>query len=737
MSGMANGMSMSDAERPTGGESLEIYLLGPFRVLVDDRMVTERQWSRRKPSLLIKLLALQPHHQLHREQLIELLWPDSDPESTINNLHKAIHLARHALEPELKSAADSHFILTRGQQIVLMAPGKLYIDVEEFERQADAAMKSDQVAACETAIGLYQGDLLNEDVYEDWAATHREQLREQYHRLLSKLSKIYESQGDHQQSIEPLRRLIAVDKANEQAHRDLMRLYAMTGDRHQALRQYQQCVDSLRRELDTDPEPATIELHQQIESGMFSPRAPIDTPGAIESIAILPLLNSSGDPEMEYLSDGLTETIINNLSQLPALRVMAWGTVVSFKGRETTPSEIGRTLGVRVVLTGRMLQVSERLIVRAELIDAADGAHLWGDAYDRKLADIFAVQEDIARELSRNLRLKLTGEEKQRLTRRHTVNSEAYQQYLKGRYFWFKRTEQDLRKGIEYFNRAIEEDPTYAAAYDGLSDSYTLLAMRGIVPHREAFRRAKAAATKALEIDDSLGEAHASLAHIRLHEWDWTGLEEEFKRALELNPGHSIAYHWYSEYLTTMGRADESLEIIEKAKEIDPLSPITWCGVSSRLYSARRYDEAIKHIQEGLEVNPNHFMLHLDLGYSYVQKGTSEAAVAEMQKAVSLSGSSTEALTGLARSYAAAGSSVEARKILDRLITQSAKRYVSPYSIAKIYASLGEKEQAFTWLEKAYDERHPDFIELSWEPALDNLRDDSRFADLLRRVGLE
>jgi TolB-like protein len=310
---------------------------------------------------------------------------------------------------------------------------------------------------------------------------------------------------------------------------------------------------------------------------------------------------------MEYLSDGLTENVINNLSQLQPLRVMAWGTVARFKGQQVTPAEIGRTLGVRVVLTGRVLQLNERLIVRVELIDAADGAHLWGDAYDRELADVFAIQEVVASEISRNLRLKLTGEEKRRLTRRHTENTTAYQLYLKGRYFWYKRTEQDLRKGIEYFNQAIEEDPSYAAAYDGLSDSYALLALRGIVPHQAAFHRAKAAARKALEIDDSLGEAHASLAHIRLHEWDWTGLDEEFKRALGLNPGHSIAYHWYSEYLTAIGRADESIEIIKQAMEVDPLAPITWVGLAGRLYLARRYDEAIQVMKEGLEVNPSHF----------------------------------------------------------------------------------------------------------------------------------
>ncbi len=734
---MADDRSRNHGKRPTGNACLEICLLGPFRVAVDSRVVTERQWSRRKPALLIKLLALQPHHQLHREQMIELLWPDADPESAINNLHKAIHLARHALEPELKSAADSHFVLTRGQQIVLTAPGKLYIDVEEFERQAEAAIKSNDVAAFETAIGLYRGDLLNEDPYEDWAAMRREQSRELYHRLLIKLSKIYEAQGNYDQSVEPLRKLIAVDTANEEAYRDLMRLYALTGNRHQALRQYQQCVESLRRELDAQPEPATIELHRQIESGLFRPRDTVNAPGTIESIAILPLLNDSADPETEYLSDGLTENIINNLSQLPALRVMAWGTVARFKERETTPAEVGRSLGVRVVLTGRMLQLGERLIVRAELIDAADGARLWGDAYDRKVADIFAMQEDIAGEISENLRLRLTGEDKQRLNKRHTESTTAYQQYLKGRYFWYKRTERDLRKGIEYFNRAIEEDPGYAAAYDGLSGSYALLALRGIVPHQAAFARAKAAARKALEIDDSLGEAHASLAHIRLHEWDWTGLDEEFQRALELNPGHSMAYHWYSEYLTAMGRLDESIETIKKAKEIDPLSAITCVGLAGSLYFARRYDEAIKHIHEGFEVNPNHFLLHLGLGRAYEQIGMYEEAIAEMQKAVSLSGRSTETLTGLARTYAAAGSTVEARKILDELTAQSAEHYVSPYSIAKIYALLGEKEQAFTWLEKAYNEHHPDFIELRVEPALDNLRDDPRCADLLRRVGLE
>ena len=731
---MAKDRSRNDGERPIGDESLEICLLGPFRVVVDSRVVTERQWSRRKPALLIKLLALQPHHQLHREQMIELLWPDSDPESAINNLHKAIHLARHALEPELKSAADSHFVLTRGQQIVLSAPGKLYIDVEEFERQADDAIKSNDAAACETAIGLYRGDLLNEDPYEDWAAMRREQSRELYHRLLINLSQIYEAQGDHHQSIEPLRKLIAADTANEEAHRDLMRLYALTGNRHQALRQYQQCVESLRRELDAQPEPATIELHRQIESGLFRPRDTVNTQGTIESIAILPLLNDSGDPEMEYLSDGLTENIINNLSQLPALRVMAWGTVARFKGRETTPAEVGRTLGVRVVLTGRMLQLSERLIVRAELIDAADGARLWGDAYDRKVADIFAIQEDIAREISENLRFKLTGEERQRLTKRHTENTSAYHAYLKGRYYWNKRDTVWLRKGVEHFRQAFDLDPSYALAYAGLSDSYTLLVVREAIPPEEGFPRAKAAATRALEIDERLAEAHASLGHAMLHNWDWVDAEFELKRAIELNSGYSSAHHWYSEHLSAMGRCDESIAELNLAAALDPLSLIINADLGRAYYYARQYDQGIKQEAQTLEMDPHFWLSHINLGRSFTQKGMHAEALGELLKANEASPDNSEVLSFLGFAYAAANQREEAIKILDQLRERSKLHHVPPYHFAILYAGLGDKDTVFEWLERAFERHAVDLFTLKVEPMFDILRDDERFADLLRRV---
>jgi TolB-like protein/serine/threonine protein kinase/Tfp pilus assembly protein PilF/class 3 adenylate cyclase/alpha-beta hydrolase superfamily lysophospholipase len=457
---------------------------------------------------------------------------------------------------------------------------------------------------------------------------------------------------------------------------------------------------------------------------------------AIDSLAILPLENDSADPNMEYFSDGITESIINALSQLPRLRVVARSTVFRYKGLEVDPQEVGQQLGVRAVLTGRVRQAGDELMIAAELIDVRNDEHLWGEHYNRKLSSIFDVQEEIAKEISERLRLKLTGDEKKRLAKRHTANAEAYQLYLRGRYFWYKRTEEALRKSIDYFNQAIAEDPSYAAAYDGLSDSYALLALRGIIAPREGLLKAKAAARKALEIDDSLGEAYASLAHARLHDWDWSGLEEEFKRALELNPGHAIAYHWYSEYLMAMGRADESIAIVKQAQETDPISPVITSTLGFALLFARKYDRAIEQFQKALELDPNHFLSHYRLGHIYSLKGQHREALEAAQKSVALSGSSTETLAGLGQAYAAAGMSEETQKVLDELNESSKERYVSPYYVAKIYASLGEKEQAVAWLEKGYLERNPDFIELKVEPVLDVLRTDARFRDLLRRVGL-
>jgi DNA-binding SARP family transcriptional activator len=730
------------SKKMTAPSVLEIHLLGPFRVAVDGREVEEHQWLRPRPKLLIKLLALQPHHQLHREQMMEILWPDLDAEAAANNLHKNIHAARRALEPALKSGADSHFILTYGRQIHLRAPGKLWVDVEAFEQGAAAALKTSDAQAYEKALALYAGDLLIEDPYEDWTTIRRESLRALRQELLVKLSRLYETEGQYPQALERLKEIVVLNPSNEEAHRQLMRLYALVGNRQQALHQYWQCCEDLRQALDARPEQATIKLHEQIISGRIQPLATDKTEDVpehrqvIDSIAVLPLTNASEDPNVEYLSDGITEGIIKSLSQLPALRIMAWSTVSRYKSKEVDPQEVGRELRVGAVLTGRMLQLSDRLIVKTELVDARDGSYLWGAQYDLKLADTSAAEGEISHDISEKLRLKLTREEKQRLTRRDTENTEAYHAYLKGRYYWNKRATDWLKRGAEHFRQAIDLDPSYASAYAGLSDSYTLLVVREAISPEEGFAKAKAAATRALEIDETRSEAHASLGHAMLHNWEWNDAEKELTRAIEINPGYPSAHHWYSEHLTAMGRCAESIMELKLAGELDPLSLIISADLGRAYYYARQYDEVIKQEARTLEMDANFWLSHINLGRTYTQKGMSAEAINELLQARELSAGNTEVLSFLGFAYAAAGQRNEALKTLHELNELSKLRHVPPYHFAIVHTGLEEKDQAFHWLKRAFEKHAVDLFTLKVEPMFDQLHSDPRYTDLLQRVGL-
>lgn len=722
---------------------LEIHLLGPFRVKVDGREIEERHFTRRKPALLLKLLALQPHHQLHREQVMELLWPKLDPEAAANNLHKCIHAARRALEPALKSGSDSHFLLTHGHQVQLRAPEQLWVDVVAYEQAAVAALKVSDTEAYEQALALYDGDLLIEDPYEDWAATRRETLRALREDLLTKLSRLYEGRGNHRQAIERLKEILLLDPANEEAHRRLMRLYALTGARRQALHQYERCRSELRSALDAEPEQTTIELYEQIVSGGLRPLAADKTRAApglegqpIDSIAILPLANVSPDPNIEYLTDGITEGLIKSLSQLPALRVMAWSTVSRYQGKDVDPQAVGRDLGVRAVLTGRVLQLTGRLVVKAELVDAGDGSYLWGERYDLAPADTFAVEGEISRDLTEHLRVKLTGEQRRRLARRQTENTEAYHAYLKGRYYWNKRATEWLARGAEQFRQAIDLDPGYASAYAGLSDSYTLLVVREAVSPEEGFAKAKAAAARALEIDETLSEAHASLGHAMLHNWEWGGAERALKRAIAINPGYPSAHHWYSEYLTAMGRCAESIAELKLAGELDPLSLIISADLGRAFYYARQYDQVFKQEARTLEMDSNFWLSHINLGRAYTQQGRHAEALRELRRASELSADNTEVLSFLGFAHAAAGRRVEARKVLRALLERSGQSYVPPYHLAIVHAGLQEHDEAFGWLERAFEKHAVDLFTLKVEPMFDPLHSDPRFTELVRRIGL-
>jgi len=455
----------------------------------------------------------------------------------------------------------------------------------------------------------------------------------------------------------------------------------------------------------------------------------------IDSLAVLPFVNLSGDPEMEYLSDGITDTLINSLSQLRKLRVVPRSLTFRYKGREVDPQRVGSELNARAVLTGRVMQRGDTLLVGTELMDVAKLSQLWGAQHNRKMADIFAMQEEIAREITEKLRLQLTGDERKRLTKRATGNKEAYQLYLKGRYWLEKRTPEGFSKAIEYFQQAIAKDPTYALAYSGLSDCYGSLPAFGFVPPKEAFPRAKEAALKALEIDDTLAEAHTSLAMVKgLLDWDWPGGEREFQRAIALNPDYAMAHLWYGWTLANVGRLDESIAEMKRALELDPLSlNINWM-FGLLFYFTRQYDQAIEQCRKTLELDPNFFLSHTFLGLAYVQKSMYKEGIAELEKAVAIS-SSNLSLALLGYGYAAAGRRLEAQKVLDQLNELSKQKYVPPYHRAVICAGLVQNENAFEWLEKAYEDHFIVLIKV--HPVFDSLHSDPRFADLLRRMNLQ
>ena len=460
----------------------------------------------------------------------------------------------------------------------------------------------------------------------------------------------------------------------------------------------------------------------------------------IESVAVMPFVNVSGDPEMEYLAEGLTESIIRNLSQSANVRVMSRTSVFRYKGKVIDPQTIGRELGVRSVLVSRLELRGNEIRINVELVDAQDNRVLWAGRYDRKLSEILQVQSEISGAVSDKLRPLSTGADRKRFDKRYTENADAYQAYLKGRYWWNKRTEQGFKKGIEYFNQAIALDSNYALAYSGLADCYALLSPSALPTSNGIYFTAKAAAAKALEIDDQLAEAHTSLAHITwLYEWDWATAEKSFRRAIELNPNYATAHQWYAVYLSAMGRHEEALREVKRALELDPVSLPIIRDVSRCFYHARRYDEAISQYMKLFELEPNHHRLNSWLEMSYEQKGFFDQAIELRLKAMTVIGVKPERIAALKKAYAESGWQGYWRKEVEfsegRIRTK--ERYVDiSYNMARAYARLGENDRALHLLEKAFDEHSDHLVLLKVDPIFDRLRSDPRLIDLLRRVGL-
>ncbi len=456
----------------------------------------------------------------------------------------------------------------------------------------------------------------------------------------------------------------------------------------------------------------------------------------IESIAVMPFVNESDNAEIEYLSDGMTESLINSLSQLPNTKVIARSSAFRYKGKDVDLKQVANDLNVQAIMTGRVVQRGDALDISVDLIDTQSSTQLWGQRYTRKLSDVFAIQDEIARHVADSLRVRLTGVQQERLTKRYTDSEEAYKLYLQGRFYVNKHTTESAKKAVGYFKQAIELDKDYALAYTGLSDAYDQIAGTAGAPPDLLYSQAREAVTKALMIDNQLAEAHTSLAIVKQNfDWDWTGAESEYKQALALNPNDALAHDSYGMFLALMRRFDEALVHIKRAQELDPLSLYISKHLGTYFLFTSQYDRALEQLQRTLELDPNFVMTYYDIGWAYAQKGMYPEAAAQFQKMRDLDKDSSGALAGLGYTFALEGRQDEAKKIIKQLEDMSARQSVAS-DIASIYAGLGDKEQAFLWLEKMYQQRDNSSSNLKVHPPFEALRSDPRFAELVRRVGL-
>ena len=455
----------------------------------------------------------------------------------------------------------------------------------------------------------------------------------------------------------------------------------------------------------------------------------------IKAIVVLPFENLSGDPEQEYFVDGMTDALSAELGKIKALRVISRTSAMRYKDTDKSAPEIAEELGVDAVIEGSVLKAGNDVRITAQLVDARTDAHLWSENYTGTLTNILALQSQVTLAIAQEIEAALTPEEEQRIAGTKSVNPDAYEAYLKGRYYWNKRTEEGLARSIEYFQEAIEEDPDYALAYAGMADAYNMLGAYDAVSPVEAFPRAEAAAIKALEIDSTLAEAHTSLAWTKMwYDRDWLGAEKEYKRAIQFNRSYATAYHWYGWYLAVTGQPGKAIAEFNRAQELDPLSLIINAAAGWNLYTAREYDQAIEQLHRTLDLDPDFPRAHYWLGQSYLQKGMLEDAITEFRKTIGISRGSPQYVAALGHAYAVAGKTDEAQKVLNELKELAKRRYVSPYDIALVYTGMANQDQVFEWLEKAYEERAGWLALVKVEPRLHSLRSDPRFGDLLRRM---
>jgi TolB-like protein/Tfp pilus assembly protein PilF len=493
--------------------------------------------------------------------------------------------------------------------------------------------------------------------------------------------------------------------------------------------------DDPRKSFDKRLLLAPVALAVIVLGGFFAYKYFAQT-GQIESIAVMPFVNESGNAEVEYLSDGMTETLIKSLSQVPNLNVKARSSVFRYKGKVTDSKTIGTELGVQAILNGRIVQRGDQLAVSLELIDAQTENVLWSEQYTRRQTDLITLQSEIAKDVSAKLRSRLSGVDEAKVAKTYTADPEAYQLYLKGRFAWNKRTGEAIKQAVEFYKQAIEKDPDYALAYSGLAESYVLFSSYGVAPAKDSMPQAKAAAQRALELDESVAEAHTALGeYLNHYEFDRVGAEREFRRAIELNPNYATAHQWLGNLLGVIKRFDESLIESRRAEELDPLSPIIGMNLADNLIFAGRHDEGVAQYKRALSLNPNFSLIHFGLASPYAAKGAYPEAIAEMHKYLEMEADPVgKGYLGLY--LAKSGRRDEALKLLDELEQESMKNYVPSISFALVYMGLGDNEKAFTRLEKEISERGANSRWFAVMPELDAVRSDPRFKEMLKRLNL-
>lgn len=457
----------------------------------------------------------------------------------------------------------------------------------------------------------------------------------------------------------------------------------------------------------------------------------------MQSLAVLPLENLSGDPRQQYFADGITDELITNLAKISSLSVISRTSAMRYRGAKKPLTVIGSELNVEAVVEGTVARSENKVRVTVQLVDARNDRQLWAESYEYELVDLVQLQSDIAAAIADQIQITLTPADKQRLAQTRPVNSEAHEAYLKGLYFWNERTAESLKTSIGYFEEAIRKDPNYALSYSGLADAYDVATDYDLLPPRDSYSKGRAAALKALELDPMLAQAHATLADLKAaYEWDWTGAETEFKRALELNPGYATAHHWYAQFLTARGRHGEALAEIRRAMNLDPLSPSINAFAGSALYMARKYNESAEQLSKMTASEPGYAPAHYFLGFTHEKQGKLADAIEEFKKSVDLSGGDPSYLAALAHAYGLSGNQREARAICRSLEKRAGTEYVSSFDIALVYLGLSQKERTLDWLSRAYEEDDPNMNFLNVDPTLDGIRSERRFQDLLRRIGV-